>query len=170
MGKSVAIPHLLARLMEIPGKERHSRDCQRLVHAKNTDFCQECKNIIEDQCMKHSEYRWHLTCFKCKHCDRALHENNATMVNLQLYCTSCANTSPYHFDYVSKLAQYSYLLRIALSRLCNLMQITGNKKKKKTFKKNFPAYLLCFFPLLRLSTIYCGLFYETEQHQSKPYS
>ncbi|KAG1222815.1 hypothetical protein G6F35_005049 [Rhizopus arrhizus] len=127
VGKSVAIPHLLARLMEIPGKERHSRDCQRLVHAKNTDFCQECKNIIEDQCMKHSEYRWHLTCFKCKNCDRALHENNATLVNLQLYCTSCANTSPYHFDYVSKLAQYSYLLRIALSRLCNLMQITDSQ-------------------------------------------
>lgn len=128
VGRPVAISHLLARLMEIPGKERHSRDCQRLVQGKNTDFCQECKNIIEDQCMKHAEYRWHVTCFKCKNCDRALDPNSTTLYNLQLYCLGCVKSTAYSFDYVSKLSQYSYLLRIALSRLCSLMQISGEFK------------------------------------------
>ncbi|RCI05046.1 hypothetical protein CU098_005861 [Rhizopus stolonifer] len=127
VGRPVAISHLLARLMEIPGKERHSRDCQRLVQGKNTDFCQECKNIIEDQCMKHAEYRWHVTCFKCKNCDRALDPNSTTLYNLQLYCLGCVKSTAYSFDYVSKLSQYSYLLRIALSRLCSLMQISDSQ-------------------------------------------
>ncbi|KAG1313009.1 hypothetical protein G6F64_002573 [Rhizopus arrhizus] len=127
MGKSVAIPHLLARLMEIPGKERHSRDSQRLIHAKNTDYCQECKNIIEDQCMRHGDYRWHIACFKCFKCACPLKIDSATMINTQLHCLSCVNSSPCSFSYVSKLTQYSYLLRVALSRLCNLLQVTDSQ-------------------------------------------
>ncbi|KAG1453609.1 hypothetical protein G6F55_008049 [Rhizopus delemar] len=127
MGKSVAIPHLLARLMEIPGKERHSRDSQRLIHAKNTDYCQECKNIIEDQCMRHGDYRWHIACFKCFKCACPLKIDSTTMINVQLHCLSCVNASPYSFSYVSKLTQYSYLLRVALSRLCNLLQVTDSQ-------------------------------------------
>ncbi|CAO3696292.1 unnamed protein product [Rhizopus stolonifer] len=127
VGTPVAITQLLARLMEIPGKERHSRDSQRLIQAKNTDYCQECKNIIEDQCMRHSDDRWHIACFNCKQCNQPLQPNNATLVNFQLYCLNCVHTYPYPFVYVSKLTQYSYLLRVALSRLCNLLQVTDSQ-------------------------------------------
>ncbi|CEI94546.1 hypothetical protein RMCBS344292_08755 [Rhizopus microsporus] len=127
LGKSVAVSHLLARLMEIPGKERHSRDSQRLIQAKNTDYCQECKNIIEDQCMRYGDQRWHIACFQCKKCERSLTTTSGSVMNGQLYCTTCVHASPCTFDYVSRLAQYSYLLRIALSRLCSLLQITDSQ-------------------------------------------
>lgn len=158
MGKSVAIPHLLARLMEIPGKERHSRDSQRLIHAKNTDYCQECKNIIEDQCMRHGDYRWHIACFKCFKCACPLKIDSTTMINVQLHCLSCVNASPYSFSYVSKLTQYSYLLRVALSRLCNLLQVTGIKGGCRLFSFWF------FIFLSRFPTIKCGLLYQVKSY------
>ncbi|CEG74933.1 hypothetical protein RMATCC62417_10060 [Rhizopus microsporus] len=113
--------------MEIPGKERHSRDSQRLIQARNTDYCQECKNIIEDQCVRYGDQRWHIACFQCKKCERSLKTTSGSVMNGQLYCTTCVHASPCTFDYVSRLAQYSYLLRIALSRLCSLLQITDSQ-------------------------------------------
>lgn len=118
--------------MEIPGKERHSRDCQRLIKPKNTDFCHTCRNTIEDQCIKYGDYRWHMACFKCRTCNRALSvPDNDSVLNTAsgtIHCITCANVPKRDatpFEYISKLTQYSFLLRVALSRLCNLLQITG---------------------------------------------
>lgn len=164
LGKSVAVSHLLARLMEIPGKERHSRDSQRLIQAKNTDYCQECKNIIEDQCVRYGDQRWHIACFQCKKCERSLTTTSGSVMNGQLYCTTCVHASPCTFDYVSRLAQYSYLLRIALSRLCSLLQITG---KKKSLKRQEEALLIFSF---RFTTFQCGLFNQVKQCQGSSQS
>lgn len=126
------VSRLLAKLMEIPGKERHSRDCQRLIKPKNTDFCHVCRNTIEDQCIRYSDYRWHLACFKCRQCSRPLSVNDHDAVfnsaSCTIHCLQCSGVSKREttpFEYVSKLTQYSFLLRVALSRLCNLLQITG---------------------------------------------
>lgn len=127
VGKPVVISKLLSKLMEIPGKERHSRDSQRLIKAKNTDYCHSCKLTIEDQCMRYGEFRWHIPCFKCKCCSRQLLINESVVFNTASYsihCTSCTGVQGTPFEYITKLTQYSFLLRIALSRLCNLLQIT----------------------------------------------
>ncbi|KAI9266076.1 hypothetical protein BY458DRAFT_437655 [Sporodiniella umbellata] len=137
VGTTAATSQLLARLMEIPGKERHSRDSQRLIQAKNADFCQECKNIIEDQCMRHGDYRWHIGCFKCKQCKSLLEPPNATLFNHESYCLSCVRAQPYSFTYVSKLTQYSYLLRVALSRLCNLLEVTDTQLSSVDYSTKF---------------------------------
>ncbi|KAI9487508.1 MAG: hypothetical protein EXX96DRAFT_553530 [Benjaminiella poitrasii] len=130
VGKPVVVSRLLAKLMEIPGKERRSRDCQRLIKAKNTDYCQSCRNTIEDQCMRYGDYRWHMSCFKCRQCSRQLSKSDEAVLNsasLTIHCTQCPgvlskDATP--FEYITKLTQYSFLLRVALSRLCNLLQIS----------------------------------------------
>jgi len=124
------VSRLLAKLMEIPGKERHSRDCQRLIKAKNTDFCYSCRNTIEDQCMRSGDYRWHMTCFKCRQCARQLNHDDAVFntASCTIHCVQCVGVTKREatpFEYITKLTQYSFLLRVALSRLCNLLQITG---------------------------------------------
>lgn len=134
VGKPVVVSRLLAKLMEIPGKERHSRDCQRLIKPKNTDFCHVCRNTIEDQCIRYGDYRWHLPCFKCRQCGHQLSisDNEAVFnsASCTIHCIKCAGVSKREatpFEYISKLTQYSFLLRVALSRLCNLLQITDTQ-------------------------------------------
>ncbi|KAL9542809.1 hypothetical protein MBANPS3_008421 [Mucor bainieri] len=134
VGKPVVVSRLLAKLMEIPGKERHSRDCQRLIKAKNTDFCYACRNTIEDQCMRSGDYRWHMACFKCRQCARQLSPGDDDAVfhaaACTVHCVQCAGVTQREatpFEYTSKLTQYSFLLRVALSRLCNLLQITDSQ-------------------------------------------
>lgn len=131
VNKPVVISKVLAKLMEIPGKERHSRDCQRLIKPKNTDYCQLCKLTIEDQCMRYGDIRFHVPCFKCSTCNRAFDLQEPVVINSAsstIHCIKCSGVSQNYatpFEYVTKLSQYSFLLRIALSRLCNLLQITG---------------------------------------------
>ncbi|KAL7326175.1 Rho-type GTPase activating protein Rga1 [Mucor circinelloides] len=132
VGKPVVVSRLLAKLMEIPGKERHSRDCQRLIKAKNTDFCHSCRNTIEDQCMRCGDYRWHMACFKCRQCARQLNHDDAVFnsASCTIHCVQCVGVTKREatpFEYITKLTQYSFLLRVALSRLCNLLQITDTQ-------------------------------------------
>ncbi|CEP19572.1 hypothetical protein [Parasitella parasitica] len=132
VGKPVVVSRLLAKLMEIPGKERHSRDCQRLIKAKNTDFCYACRNTIEDQCMRYGDCRWHMACFKCRQCSRPLNGDDAVFnsASCTAHCIQCAAVTKREatpFEYITKLGQYSFLLRVALSRLCNLLQITDTQ-------------------------------------------
>ncbi|KAI8065595.1 hypothetical protein BC940DRAFT_303793 [Gongronella butleri] len=125
-----AITRLLAKLMEVAGKERHSRDSQRFFKANVTsDICHNCGNIVEDECVSYAEFRWHLKCVACYHCRRPLNQDlpNATFSTSYqaIACTSCTQHPPngYPFQYVTRLSQFAFLLRLALSRLCSLLQI-----------------------------------------------
>lgn len=175
VGKPVVVSRLLAKLMEIPGKERHSRDSQRLIKAKNnTDFCHVCRQTIEDQCIRYGDYRWHMACFKCRQCARPpnIAENDAVFnsASCTIHCLRCANVSPRDatpFEYITKLTQYSFLLRVALSRLCNLLQITGKEKENIACCAHFTYQR---YYKNRQSTFICRLFYKTkttneQQHQ-----
>ncbi|ORX50172.1 RhoGAP-domain-containing protein [Hesseltinella vesiculosa] len=124
------VPRLLAKLMEVAGKERHSRDSQKFFKANiNSDVCHHCHNIVEDECINYAEFRWHLPCLMCRRCQRPLQHDlaNATFSSTHNYaiCTACsqrpANSYPFH--YITRLSQFAFLLRLALSRLCNLMQV-----------------------------------------------
>lgn len=154
VGKPVVISKLLAKLMEIPGKERHSRDCQMLIKPKNTDYCQQCKLTIEDQCMRHGDFRFHISCFKCRTCSRPFAIQEPVVFNSAsstIHCIQCSGVSKSYaapLEYVTKLSQYSFLLRIALSRLCSLLQITG--------KPNQYTLLPCFNSLLQCRCSACN--------------
>ncbi|KAI9011911.1 hypothetical protein CLU79DRAFT_829208 [Phycomyces nitens] len=134
VGKPVAVSRLLAKLMEVAGKERHSRDSQRLVKSKEaTDCCYECKLSIEDQCIKYGQFRWHIRCFTCHQCKRSLVDHTHLAVfntsSHALMCTRCSGSKgdSHSFEYVTKLVQYAFLLRVALSRLCSLLHITDQQ-------------------------------------------
>lgn len=132
---SIAASRLLAKLMEVAGKERHSRDSQRFFKANNSsDICQYCRTTIEDECIKYNDSRWHVSCFHCRQCKRVLTSDFTSAIfssaSQSVVCMSCANVHTNNndfqrFQYVSRLSQYTYLLRVALSRLCSLLQITG---------------------------------------------
>ncbi|KAI8368322.1 uncharacterized protein BYT42DRAFT_126373 [Radiomyces spectabilis] len=133
IGTPIAVTRLLAKLMEVAGKERHSRDSQRLFKAKQaSDYCHFCKSTIEDHCWKYGNYRWHLKCFHCRQCKRKLHADNQedavfSSAALSVLCTQCAGVDGTRFEYVTKLTQFAFLLRIALSRLCGILQVTDNQ-------------------------------------------
>ncbi|KAI7900424.1 uncharacterized protein BX663DRAFT_517504 [Cokeromyces recurvatus] len=169
VGKPVVVSRLLAKLMEIPGKERRSRDCQRLIKAKNTDYCQLCKNTIEDQCIRSGDYRWHMHCFKCQQCSCSLSINEGAIFNsasCTLHCIQCSGLSAKDaipFEYITKLTQYSFLLRVALSRLCNLLQITGNR----LLSLSFVLSLILFFSPNDLDAQLSSVDYSTKLKPSQ---
>ncbi|KAI9256495.1 hypothetical protein BDA99DRAFT_516568 [Phascolomyces articulosus] len=148
--RPVAVSRLLAKLMEVAGKESHSRDSQRLVKAKqSSDLCHVCRVTVEDQCVKYGELRWHVNCFCCRQCKRPLardfHSATFSSASQSALCSSCAGVHesevPTPFEYVSKLTQFAYLLRVALSRLCNFLQITDSQLSSVDFSIKTKPYL-----------------------------
>ncbi|KAL0085187.1 hypothetical protein J3Q64DRAFT_1678975 [Phycomyces blakesleeanus] len=134
IGKPVAVSRLLAKLMEVAGRERHSRDSQRLIRSKEaTDCCHVCKLPIEDQCIKYGQFRWHIKCFGCRQCKRPLSDQLESTffsaASQSVLCSQCSGSKEggFLFEYVTKLVQYAFLLRVALSRLCSLLQITDQQ-------------------------------------------
>lgn len=124
--------------MEVAGKERYSRDSQRLVKAKpNSDICHTCKTTVEDRAVKLDDIRWHASCFQCRQCktplDESLHLATFNVASQSVICASCAGVHGEpaetwsRFELVTRLTQFAYLLRIALSRLCNHLQITDSQ-------------------------------------------
>ncbi|KAG0170792.1 hypothetical protein DFQ30_001980 [Apophysomyces sp. BC1015] len=134
VNQPVAVSRLLAKLMEVAGKERHSRDSQMLIKGRQaTDVCHHCKTTVEDQCWRYGQCRWHFKCFHCRQCKRPL-SNDAehavfSSASLSVLCVQCTGlkSSNTTFERISKLSQYAFLLRVALSRLCSLLQITDNQ-------------------------------------------
>jgi hypothetical protein len=54
------------------------------------------------------------------------------MHDLSLYCNHCGkkDSMAQGFEKVTKLQQFSFLLRVALKRLYQLLDVKGKKKKK----------------------------------------
>ncbi|KAI9316614.1 hypothetical protein BX666DRAFT_2136106 [Dichotomocladium elegans] len=155
LGRPIAVSRFLAKLMEVAGKERHSRDSQRLIKAKqSSDLCHVCKVTVEDQCIKYGEFRWHVNCFICRQCKTPLGHDlrSATFSSSaqSIFCRSCAgaeaNDVPTPFEHITRLNQFAYLLRVALSRLCSFLEITDVQLssvdyniKTKPYVKDLPA-------------------------------
>jgi hypothetical protein len=128
----VAIPKFLNDLMQLASREeRAGTDTDLHV---TSDLCQVCKITCEEECYRYHQDRWHCECFKCSNCQCPLQPNldNAKVHEdtLKLYCNTCATTLKIeeigsHFDYVTRLQQYSFLLRVALRRLYTLLDFAG---------------------------------------------
>ncbi|KAK7203545.1 rho-type GTPase-activating protein 1 [Myxozyma melibiosi] len=100
-----------------------------------TDQCMSCRRGIEEKCARllpsadsgdRRDRRWHLTaaCFACAKCQRSLVDDLARAVwssNLRVVlCTDCATAADQPrtgFEFVSRLNQYSFLLKVALQRV-----------------------------------------------------
>lgn len=101
------------------------------LSAKESDQCNLCKRSVEDECAKYGDLRWHLACVKCGRCDkdlaRSLVEARHNAFDGRIYCSNCVaiNTDGQDFEYVSKLQQYVYLLKVALARLLDILRSNG---------------------------------------------
>lgn len=86
------------------------------------DLCHVCRRLLEEECVRSGDIRIHLSCLRCHYCNRELaREFSDAMYHKaadQITCASCARPgSQEGFTYITKLTQYVFLLRAALSRL-----------------------------------------------------
>lgn len=87
-----------------------------------TDACAGCLKSIEKLCIRHGNRRWHLQCFSCAKCHRALSNKSELGVfgwNNAILCRACGGVET--FEYISDLSQLIYLLKIALYRSKSVM-------------------------------------------------
>lgn len=102
---------------------------------QQSDLCHNCKEPIDDECVKLSQLRWHAKHLDCDYCQRNLGDDlrNALWSERggQTICRGC-NEDNYHipdavanFDRVTRLQQYVYLLRVALARLLSVLRAGG---------------------------------------------
>lgn len=142
--KSVAISRFLSQLMELANKKRqylHEAD-----YTVSSDLCQFCRKACEDACFRYNTYLWHDQCFACTQCCAPLRleykEAWVQQQNLTITCKKCISTNKDGYsqgvEYVSKLKQSSFLLRVALRRLYSLLNVPG-KSTNKALSVNYNA-------------------------------
>lgn len=88
----------------------------------SVDTCRACKRLLEEECVRSGDVRFHLSCLRCHYCNRELSTEYSdalyNKISDQITCASCARPgSQAGFVYVTRLTQYVFLLRTALSRL-----------------------------------------------------
>jgi hypothetical protein len=109
-----------------------------------SDLCHACRITVEEECYKYGQYRWHIGCLRCSGCSRELRtiykDASFNQITEMAFCPKDTNEkSVKGFQYVTQLEQYTYLLRVALSRLYNLLRRKGNFIILKYFLLyNFP--------------------------------
>lgn len=100
--------------------------------AKDSDHCALCRRSVEDECAVFGEIRWHLACVGCSRCGRdlgrALAESRYSSAEHKIYCAKCAPNNidgSTQLEYISKLQQYVFLLKVALARLLDILRTNG---------------------------------------------
>lgn len=100
--------------------------------AKDSDHCNACRRSVEDECVTNGNVRWHLACTRCNRCGReigrSLGEARYDSFDRKIFCTHCVTPSSdtlVELEYVSKLQQYVYLLKVALARLLDILRSNG---------------------------------------------
>ncbi|KAG0181800.1 hypothetical protein DFQ29_007028 [Apophysomyces sp. BC1021] len=128
--KMTAISRFLSQLMELANKQR----CFPAAPESpvTSDLCQVCKEVCDDQCFKFQNRLWHDQCFACSKCCTPLRgqylDASLNMSDQLLLCKHCATQTPglrQGFEHVTQLQQYSFLLRVSLRRLYNLLNVNG---------------------------------------------
>lgn len=127
--KSVAISRFLSQLMELANKKRqylHEAD-----YTVSSDLCQFCRKACEDACFRYKTHLWHDQCFACTQCCSPLRlgykDAWIQQQTLTIICKKCISSNKEGYsqgvEYVSKLKQSSFLLRVALRRLYSLLNV-----------------------------------------------
>ncbi|KAG0244058.1 hypothetical protein BGW41_000486 [Actinomortierella wolfii] len=132
---ATVIARFLNRLMELANKDKYLRDAQGkgMVEAEVTsDLCLACKVTVEDECFRlDHHHRWHPKCLICANCSTPLasvYYNAAFDIHRgSVLCQQCKTPESHvGFSHVTKLEQYTFLLRVALVRLENLLRLKGD--------------------------------------------
>ena len=102
------------------------------LSAKNSDQCSACNRSVEDECARNGDLRFHLGCVDCTRCKRelgrSLEESLLSPYDRRIYCINCVGDNTEGFspcEYVTKLGQYVFLLRVALARLLDILRSNG---------------------------------------------
>ncbi|CAO3597185.1 unnamed protein product [Absidia cylindrospora] len=133
--KSPAISRFLSQLVKLANGQQPN---DALDYPTNSDLCQTCRIVCDDQCYRFQSYRWHDYCFACSKCCGRLGNDfhhsflDLTDDNLILYCNHCGNKDKMilGFEKVTKLQQFSFLLRVALKQLCQLLGVQDVSSKE----------------------------------------
>ena len=113
------------------------------LSAKNSDHCSACSRSVEDECARNGDMRFHLGCVDCARCNRelgrALEESLFSAFDRRIYCTTCVGNNTDGFspcEYVTKLGQYVFLLRVALARLLDILRSNGTLPPSEDLGEN----------------------------------
>jgi hypothetical protein len=110
-----------------------------------SDLCLACRVTIEDECFTFDHHRrWHPKCLACARCARPLassdHEASFDDTYALVLCPQCKTPEAQPgFSRVTKLEQYTFLLRVALIRLENLLHL-----KSKGYNRLHRIFALYF--------------------------
>ncbi|KAG0281233.1 hypothetical protein BGZ95_005838 [Linnemannia exigua] len=131
------IARFLNKLVELANRDKFQSEMQGVpaVDAEVTsDLCAACRVTIEDECFTFNHHhRWHPKCLICSKCAKP----QATVYYDTLFdtdrgsvlCQQCKTPeSQTGFSHVTKLEQYTFLLRVALIRLENLLHLKGDEQ------------------------------------------
>lgn len=102
---------------------------------QKSDICHQCKEPIDDGCVRFGQERWHGHHLNCGYCQRNLGEAVEDAMwsesEGEVICRNC-NDEKHQvpdavagFEKVTRLQQYVYLLRVALARLLSLLRSGG---------------------------------------------
>ncbi|KAF9332019.1 hypothetical protein BG006_005112 [Podila minutissima] len=129
---TTVIARFLNKLMELANRDK----CLRDLHGKGTmdadvtsDLCLSCRTTIENECFTFDHlHRWHPKCLICSGCAKPLadvyYDANFDAGNTSVLCQECKMpTYTTGFLHVTKLEQYTFLLRVALVRLESLLDL-----------------------------------------------
>ncbi|KAF9107583.1 hypothetical protein BGX29_005942 [Mortierella sp. GBA35] len=131
------IARFLNKLVELANRDKLQSEMQGkpTVDAEVTsDLCSACRVTIEDECYTYNHHhRWHPKCLICAKCAKP----QATVYYDALFdvdrgsvlCQQCKIPEALTgFSHVTKLEQYTFLLRVALIRLENLLHLKGDEQ------------------------------------------
>lgn len=132
------IARFLNKLVELANRDKHADEVQRTksVDAEVTsDLCLSCRVTIEDECFTFEHHhRWHPKCLVCAKCSKPMascdNEASFDATYSLVMCPKCKTPeSQKGFTRVTKLEQYTFLLRVALIRLENLLHLKGDDEE-----------------------------------------
>lgn len=128
------IARFLNKLMELANRDKYLND----LHGKSpmdaevtSDLCLACRVTIEDECYTFNHHhRWHPKCLICSGCAKpqasVYYDASFDASRGSVLCQQCRTPeSQTGFSHVTKLEQYTFLLRVALIRLENLLHLKG---------------------------------------------
>ncbi|KAJ1922462.1 Rho-type GTPase activating protein Rga1, partial [Tieghemiomyces parasiticus] len=130
-GSKISLNGLLHKLAEI--NDRDTAVAFQLSYRDigvSSDLCALCQVTLEEECISYKSRRWHKACFNCDGCGRTLkhlYQKAAyDEAGHRVLCSTCTPQVPVPptvrpFAFVTQLEQYSFLLRVALKRLYNLL-------------------------------------------------
>ncbi|ORZ21827.1 hypothetical protein BCR41DRAFT_420754 [Lobosporangium transversale] len=129
------IARFLNKLVELANRDKCTTDLhgkQPIDAEVTSDLCLACRVTIEDECFTFNHnHRWHPKCLNCSKCAASqasiYYDASFDPSSGQILCSGCKTAeSQIGFLRVTKLEQYTFLLRVALIRLENLLHLKGD--------------------------------------------